>query len=425
LSVSPKTRVPSHPPAPTVPQQQQQQPPPPLQQQPSPYNSSAKRKMDDREKSVEEPRHFKQDEVKPRVNGAHQPAQAVTTSSPQQPPKKRVRYKEPPIWAQSVRVTKGLGRGSRPAPKSNGNQMVPASQISRPPATNGHQPTPAPIQRAQSAAPPDDPSHILGDWEKTISNMKPHDAISKVIADWIFQSVVMRQDYNDLASTGVQIEIEAKLGQLMDQDTRERVNFPILTETIVAERARTTFKSSMTEAQHKFMNDWLNKKVQETHPTPGRVRVPIIYVHRRETDKFYELPDSHISTLPPAVQAALSQTKRRDSVKVRVSTEQKTGKLLGMIIKARVGDMNIYNPQYDMDCRISINLEMPYGGSLEELKAIATDARIPDRNKDRLSYTQNHYQIDLTQVTQHTSSNVSLSPACVFSNSAPSPYLSL
>ena len=163
----------------------------------------------------------------------------------------------------------------------------------------------------------------------------------------------------------------------------------------------------MTEAQHKGLNDFLNSKVTETHPqNPGaqsKKRVPIAYLHRRETDKFYELPPSHVSMLPPAVQHALGN---RHAVKVRVSYDQKTGQLLGTIMKARVADLDIYNPQSPMDCRISINLEMPYEGDVEELKSIATDSRIPDRNKDRLSYTQSHYQIDLTQVTQLTSVGV-------------------
>jgi hypothetical protein len=54
-----------------------------------------------------------------------------------------------------------------------------------------------------------------------------------------------------------------------------------------------------------------------------------------------------------------------------------------------------------MDCRISINLEMNWDGSLEELEQLSANKsdRQPDRNKDRLSYKQGHYQIDLTQVT--------------------------
>jgi polynucleotide 5'-triphosphatase len=42
------------------------------------------------------------------------------------------------------------------------------------------------------------------------------------------------------------------------------------------------------------------------------------------------------------------------------------------------------------------------------LKAVAGENRQPDRNKDRLSYSQSLYQIDLTQITQNTLVNVSL-----------------
>ena len=50
---------------------------------------------------------------------------------------------------------------------------------------------------------------------------------------------------------------------------------------------------------------------------------------------------------------------------------------------------------------------MKYDGDIEDIIAAGIGERIPDRNKDRLSYTQSHYQIDLTQVTQTTSVNVS------------------
>ena len=54
---------------------------------------------------------------------------------------------------------------------------------------------------------------------------------------------------------------------------------------------------------------------------------------------------------------------------------------------------------------------MRYEGDIEELIANATGERIPDRSKDRLSYTQSHYQIDLTQVTQVVSVNVNPFPS--------------
>jgi polynucleotide 5'-triphosphatase len=78
-----------------------------------------------------------------------------------------------------------------------------------------------------------------------------------------------------------------------------------------------------------------------------------------------------------------------------VTHDEKTGqqKPGAKIIKSRVASLDLYNPRFPLDCRISINLEIPYEGDVESLPAGSV------RHKDRLSYTQSHYQIDLTQVT--------------------------
>jgi len=133
----------------------------------------------------------------------------------------------------------------------------------------------------------------------------------------------------------------------------------------------------------------------------GTPRVPIKYLHRREVDKFYELPASMRADLPAAVQNLLPA---KHTVKVRVSTDQKTQQLLAKIVKVRVADMSLYLPGGELDCRISVNLEVNWHGPVEELERVqrqtGLDGRLPDRNKDRLSYDHGHYQIDLTQVTQ-------------------------
>jgi hypothetical protein len=106
--------------------------------------------------------------------------------------------------------------------------------------------------------------------------------------------------------------------------------------------------------------------------------------------------------LPAAVR---DQLNPRHAVKVRVTHDQKTGHVIAKIIKARLVDLNIFSPQSPLDCRISINLEMRFNGDIEDLISSGNSQRSdssPDRNKDRLSYTQSHYQIDLTQVTQTT-----------------------
>jgi hypothetical protein len=93
------------------------------------------------------------------------------------------------------------------------------------------------------------------------------------------------------------------------------------------------------------------------------------------------------------------------NVKARVTYDQKTGQVLNKIIKARVADIDIHMPTNPMDCRLSINLEMDWDGPVEELEQLGPiqNDKSMDRQKDRLSYTQGHYQIDLTQVTVSTS----------------------
>lgn len=147
------------------------------------------------------------------------------------------------------------------------------------------------------------------------------------------------------------------------------------------------------------MNDFLNSKVEETHPDNPRKtkpRVQILYTHRRERDRFYELPASAYASLPASIRNELNP---RHTVKVRVSHDQRTGQLIAKIIKSRVADMDIHFPRFPLDCRISVNLEMRYDGDVESLIGSSEGSRMPDRNKDRLSYKQSHYQIDLTQVT--------------------------
>ena len=90
-------------------------------------------------------------------------------------------------------------------------------------------------------------SALLGPWEPSISNVHPTDAMAKEVADWLFRHVVSRPDVGELTSRGVDVEIEAKLGQLIDKDTGVRFSLPIRTEAILESSNRIGFRSSMTE----------------------------------------------------------------------------------------------------------------------------------------------------------------------------------
>ncbi|KAG9234640.1 CYTH-like domain-containing protein [Amylocarpus encephaloides] len=393
LSVSPKTRLPSQPMAELAGSQNAQ-------------TGLTKRKMDDRDTRPEDSRPDHQADKRGSINSDQQRVSLSASNSPRQPPKKR-RFIDPPIWAQSIRnkpIIPGANRGS---PKVNGKQ--PHIALRQTPGvakaeTNGSQhPSPVASRMPMPDSEPD-PAILLAPWEKSLINDKPMTGMTKLISDFLFREVVSRDDFGELSSRGVEIEVEAKLGQLIDRSTNQRYMLPVLSECIVATSPNINFKSSMTLPQHSKLNSFLNLQVQETHPDrpKPRPRVPINYRHRRETDKFYGLPHSMYDILPSPVR---EHVRPNQGLSVRVTHDLKTGQVLAKIIKTRIADLNIHIPQLPLDCRISVNFEMKFEGDLDLVMNAGFGERRSDRHKDRLSYTQGPYQVDLTQVTHDVVTN--------------------
>lgn len=267
----------------------------------------------------------------------------------------------------------------------------------------------------------------LGPWESSIVNVIPSEEMTRVISDFLFTEVVRREDVGagpagGAIGMGAVLEIEAKIGQLIDKNTNERLRLPVKSECVLNPHdpnLRITFKSSMTEvrstqidftsltnslmqAQHRSLNQFLNTAFlnsKHSKPQPGaRSRIPMSYVHTFERDSFFDLSQSGILSLPASIRAQLNP--RQPKAKIRVTTEHKTGKEISKIIKARVADLDIHSPCTAFDWRVSVNIEMNIDGDLStKVEPSSMDGKRPERNKDRVSYRHLAYQIDLTQVT--------------------------
>lgn len=209
-------------------------------------SQTPKRKMEDRELSEPVP------DNQPGNGEALKLKQA--SSSPQPPTRKRRKYAEPPIWARSV---KGRVKHNGALPMSkrqvNGKQAAKVPHFAATGANaipNGHgqgasSAVPAPF--SVIAQPEYEGSGPLGPWEHSINGPKPYEEVSKLVADWLFFHVVQRPDAMELSSRGVEVEIEAKLGQLINKDTNERFRLPVQSECLLVDNGRVSFKSSMTE----------------------------------------------------------------------------------------------------------------------------------------------------------------------------------
>ncbi|KAH0538269.1 hypothetical protein FGG08_005140 [Glutinoglossum americanum] len=364
-----------------------------------------------------------------------------SASSPKQPPKKRPRYEEPPIFARkasrSTSSSPVMANRRQPAPVHGLASGVVVKQETRdskrlissqPPSQpldpgsirreppNGH---PHPTTNSITHTPQPLEYGTLGPWEPTITNVIPYEDITRLIGHFLFTQVVQREDVGagpagGIPGHGAQLEIEAKIGQLIDKNTGKRLRLPVMNECIISKDDPSlwiNFKSSMTESQHKTLNQFLNEAVMKSQmpkmpldpsQPQQKPRIPMTYVHTRERDSFYELPPHAQNTLPLSIRA---QINNRNKVKVRVTTDQKSGKTLAKIIKARVADLDIHSPQTQFDWRISVNLEMGYEGEIEGLVEGGDGGNRADRNKDRMSYRHLAYQIDLTQVTPSDSTS--------------------
>lgn len=190
------------------------------------------------------------------------------------------------------------------------------------------------------------------------------------IADFIHHMIVTRPELG-----GGLVEVEAKVGVLRDKATGQRVQLPILTETILRpDSIDCRFESNMSQAQHRHFNKLLNDLKVNPPPTTSSA---LEYKHHHLVDTFYPSEGS------------------RD--RIRVTRDEKTGSVKECIRKMRLGDLEVYCPKQMADWRISVNLEVPVPPPL----GTATHSR----RKDRLSYSHEEFTIDLTQVTSTMGAN--------------------
>ncbi|EMC94805.1 hypothetical protein BAUCODRAFT_54011, partial [Baudoinia panamericana UAMH 10762] len=217
------------------------------------------------------------------------------------------------------------------------------------------------------------------------------------------------------------IEIEAKIGRILRKDSDERIVLPVMTPTVLEKvwaEKQTRFESQMDVHEHRAMNEFLNACATVSHNEAGRVAVR--YSHPRETDSFRTLSPLGHKFLPAAVKRHTSASGGGNSqrgLKLRTTTDNATGKVTARIVKVKVADLHIFNPGWEYDCRISLNLEAnmlsrpdlpPYEDLVVDETTPAEGSvgvgvgvgvgESPDRNKDRLSYNHLCYRVDLTKV---------------------------
>ncbi|KAI0795268.1 mRNA capping enzyme [Irpex lacteus] len=213
--------------------------------------------------------------------------------------------------------------------------------------------------------------HALPPLSLSILGVEPLDEFIREVADFVHHMIMTRTE-----RVG-SVEVEAKIGVLRDKTSGQRLQFPVLVETILTPDAiDTRFESNMSPMQHKHFNQLLNK-LEANSRQPDHPSSPLQYTHLHLIDTFY------------------NQDGSRE--KIRVTRNEKTGEVVACMRKVRLGSIDIYSPKRAADWRISVNVEVPVPPPI----GTATLTR----RKDRLSYSHEEFSIDLTQVTSQMSPN--------------------
>ena len=177
-----------------------------------------------------------------------QPSDKVETLAPigsntslHQTTRKRRRYDEVPIYARK------MGRGNPLLPNKRPTMNVLND-------TNGHSRGPSNEGKLSMSQPVLDDDDFLSPWSGLLDK-PPSDAVSHKVAKFICTQVFLHDDVGGPLSAagpggGAILEIEAKLGQLIDKNTNDRLRLPVETECVLRKgdpNLRVSFKSSMTE----------------------------------------------------------------------------------------------------------------------------------------------------------------------------------
>ena len=181
------------------------------------------------------------DQVKS-MTGVKRPLDSDPVVSSQPPAKKR-RGSDIPIWARQAKNT-------APLPKYRNNGPTNGKLPQRPAPVSVAQPIQAQLPRVVAAA----DRATAANLEDSILAVVPMDEVHKTLCDFLFEQVVVNDAFGTLQAgqaaqsnnLGV-LEIEAKLGTILDRHTNERISTGALTETVVSSGSDIAFESMMTE----------------------------------------------------------------------------------------------------------------------------------------------------------------------------------
>lgn len=226
----------------------------------------------------------------------------------------------------------------------------------------------------------------------SLTNTLPYEDLTRRVTSWLYAQL---NDINEKNSKHLQfIEVEIKLGEIMDKKTDRRLNMPVETETMLNlefSRSDTRFKASVDDALFSNALRFLERAARESPPEETEETKS----NDKANDKSNDAPKrQHIKVLPRKKTTDRTYRVKESGENVRITFDE-SDKELERVSKVNHASMSIYLPGTRLDLRLSINFEIPQDPRYfqPEKKAI-----LKTRAKDRQSFVTKGVSVDVTSV---------------------------
>ncbi|GMM29164.1 polynucleotide 5'-phosphatase [Martiniozyma asiatica (nom. inval.)] len=229
----------------------------------------------------------------------------------------------------------------------------------------------------------------------SISGTMPQNDFNKLVTNWIWANVEqVKMSYPEEPKVMEYIELELKVGRIIEKTNDRRVNLPVNTETVLLGdyyNQECRFEAGVLQPEFQVCTQVIERFMAEaadqangSGPVNGPKRGKFV------TEKL------HVVDM---ISSEVSRNQRPSST--RVTLDLKTKRRMSTIKKQRVNDLFFYLPNTNFDLRLSLSIEWP-----EEMNDVAfsvfQNKVSMQREKNRVSYIHQNTatRIDMTKVKE-------------------------
>lgn len=232
----------------------------------------------------------------------------------------------------------------------------------------------------------------------SISGTMPRNDFTKLVTEWIWANhEAVKNSYGDVPNVSDYIELELKLGQIIDKAKDRRISLPVNTECVISNdyyNQECMFQAGVLLPEFNSAIDTLETFMAESNEIgPG---TPAAQKNKR--GKFV-MEKMHVVDM---IASTASRNSRPSSTRVTLDT--KTKRRVSSIQKQRINDLFLFLPNTRFDLRLTMSLELPVDMNDVSYENFKTKINT-QREKNRVSYIHQATatRMDFTKVKEANS----------------------